>query len=225
MKIISISDVHGKWNKLTIPECDVLLSVGDYSFRGEPHMVRDYHKWLNKQPAKHVISVQGNHEVNVEKNFEQMKAFAIEQCPRVHFVSHDLVVIDGVKFFCSAWTPEFYMWAYNAARTLDRAQTLQIPYIKDKWDDIPIDVDVIATHGPAHGILDQVYYVDGVTPKERVGCWSLLDRIVQTNAKVHVCGHIHESWGTYEFQGKRFYNVSICDAVYEASNPITEIIL
>lgn len=62
MKIVCISDVHGKWNKLTIPECDVLISAGDYSFKGEKHMVEDFHKWLNKQPAKHIISVQGNHE-------------------------------------------------------------------------------------------------------------------------------------------------------------------
>ena len=67
MKIILISDVHGKWNKLEIPECDILISAGDYSFTGEQHMVRDFHKWMSKQPAKHKISVQGNHEKWVER--------------------------------------------------------------------------------------------------------------------------------------------------------------
>ena len=43
MKIAIISDTHGKWNKLKIPECDILISCGDYSFRGEPHMIRDFH--------------------------------------------------------------------------------------------------------------------------------------------------------------------------------------
>ncbi len=69
MKIVAISDVHCKWNKVVIPECDILISAGDYSFQGEPHVVVDFHKWLNKQPAKHKISVQGNHEKQVEKNF------------------------------------------------------------------------------------------------------------------------------------------------------------
>lgn len=49
LKIVAISDVHGKWKKLKIPECDLLISTGDYSFEGEPHMTKDFHKWLNKQ--------------------------------------------------------------------------------------------------------------------------------------------------------------------------------
>ena len=76
MRVVAISDVHGKWNKLTIPPCNVLVSTGDYSFRGEKHMVKDFHTWLNKQPADHIISVQGNHEVWVEQNFEEAKLLA-----------------------------------------------------------------------------------------------------------------------------------------------------
>ena len=43
-----ISDTHAKWKKLVIPECDVLISAGDYSFRGERHLVKNFHEWLNK---------------------------------------------------------------------------------------------------------------------------------------------------------------------------------
>jgi Icc-related predicted phosphoesterase len=214
LKIIAISDVHGKWNKLTIPECDLLISAGDYSFRGEVHMVKDFHKWLDKQPAKNIISVQGNHEVWVEKNFDEARKIAQEQCPRVVFVEHDMVRVYGLKIFCSAWSPEFHRWAYNGARTLEDAQRMQIPYIKDKWADIPIDCDIVVTHTPCHGFLDQVYHVDGVTPKERVGCWHLLERFMQTNAKVHICGHIHSGHGFKEFNGKHLYNASICGETY-----------
>jgi hypothetical protein len=35
LKIVAISDVHNKYQKLIIPECDILISAGDYSFRGK----------------------------------------------------------------------------------------------------------------------------------------------------------------------------------------------
>lgn len=76
MRICAISDTHGKWNKLKIPECDILISAGDYSFRGESHMVKNFHKWLNKQDAGQIISVQGNHELWVQSNFQEAKDIA-----------------------------------------------------------------------------------------------------------------------------------------------------
>lgn len=224
LKIVAISDVHGRWNKLTIPECDLLISSGDYSFRGERHMVKDFHEWLNRQPAKHIISVQGNHEKWVEAHFQEAKELALSVCPRVHFVEHELVEIEGVKIFCSAWTPWFHNWAYNAHRSLDSAQRHQQPYIDDKWKDIPQDTNIVVTHGPVHGILDLVYQVDGVTPRERVGCDLLGQRIQQLpDCKIHICGHIHSSHGYKYFNGRHYYNASVCGETYAVDYPVTEI--
>lgn len=209
MKIVVISDTHGRWNKLTIPECDLLISAGDYSFRGEEHMVRDFHKWLNKQPAKHVISVQGNHEKWVEKNFPLAKEIAKEACPRVHFIDEGLIEIEGIKIWCSAWTPFFHNWAWNSNRGKD---------IKRHWDLIPEDVDILVTHGPPYGILDLVRFGDG-SPKELVGCKDLLAKIqTLSKLKCHFFGHIHETYGHEYINGVHFYNASICDEHYAASN-------
>lgn len=213
MKIVAISDVHTKWKNLIIPECDVLISTGDYSYHGEKHIVEGFHEWLNKQPAKHVISVQGNHETWVEKNFEEAKAAAIKACPRVHFVQEELIEIEGIKIWCSAWTPWFHAWAWNARRGEE---------IKKHWDLIPTDIDILATHGPPYGILDAVYFTDGVTIKERVGCQDLMKRIGElTKMKVHIFGHIHGSHGSKSFDNKMYFNASICDEIYYPSNPIT----
>lgn len=213
MRIVAISDVHGKWNKLTIPECDVLISAGDYSFKGEKHMVKDFHEWLNKQDAGYIISVQGNHELWVEKNFEEAKAIAEVACTGVHFIgSGQAVEIEGIKFYGSAITPWFYDWAWNVKRG---------PDIIKEWAKIPDDTNVLITHSPAYGILDIVPYFDG-TPKERVGCHDLMNRINNLKQlKVHISGHIHHSYGHKYFNGIQFYNVSICDEQYIASNPIT----
>jgi Icc-related predicted phosphoesterase len=214
MKLVLISDVHGKWNKLVIPPCDVLISAGDYSFQGEKHMVEDFHAWLNKQPAKHIISLNGNHEKLVEKNFCEYKGIAQAACPRVYFIDEGEVRIEGVKFWGSAITPWFHNWAWNRDRGAD---------IKRHWDRIPDDVDVLITHGPPAGILDVVYYVDGMTPRDRVGCHDLMNRINDLKQlKLHVFGHIHGSSGEQVFNGVKFINASICDDMYMATNPVRE---
>ncbi len=212
MKLAIISDVHGRWSKITIPECDVLISCGDFSFRGERHMVRDFHKWLNKQPAKNIISVMGNHETGVEKEFDLMKAVAIEECSKVHFIDEGRVEIDGVKFYGSAITPFFFNWAWNRYRGED---------IKKHWDKIPLDTQVLITHGPAAGLLDAIHHFDGVTVKERVGCEDLMTRIRELkDLKLHCFGHIHSSSGELMFNNVKFINASICDEQYQATNPV-----
>lgn len=213
MKLVAISDTHTRWSNLIIPECDVLISAGDYSFQGQPWIVKHFHAWLNEQSAKHIISVQGNHEVGVEKDFAMSKQLALQACPRVHFLEEGEVIIDGVKFYGSAITPFFHDWAYNRMRGEE---------IRRHWDMIPRDTNVLITHGPPHGILDIVNYPNG-TPKERVGCHDLKERINELNIDIHVFGHIHSSHGQHHEGGTSFYNASICDEMYCPTNPVTVI--
>lgn len=215
MRIVAISDCHGKYNKIKIPECDLLISCGDYSIQGRIHEVRNFHKWLNKQEASHIISCQGNHELMVERNFQVSKMVALEECPAVHFIDEGLIEIEGVKIWCSAITPFFCNWAWNRFRGSN---------IQEHWDKIPKDIDILVTHGPPYGILDTVYYPDGVTPKEKVGCADLYSKIQYLDKlRYHFFGHIHGAYGHKEINGIHFYNVSICDEMYFPSNLPIEI--
>lgn len=213
MKIVAISDVHTRWKDLVIPNCDVLISAGDFSFRGEPWVVKNFHEWLNKQPATHIISIMGNHELGVEKDFGMSKQLALQACPRVHFIEEGEVIIDGVKFYGSAITPFFCDWAYNRLRG---------PDITRHWDMIPRDTNVLVSHGPPYGILDIVPYSNGV-PKERAGCHDLLAAVKEIKPDLHIFGHIHHSHGQHHEDGTSFYNVSICDEMYCPTNPVTVI--
>ena len=208
MKIVCISDVHGKWHKLKIPSCDLLVSAGDFSFRGEETMVTDFHKWLSGQDAKHVISVMGNHETAVEKNFFYNKELALQNCPRAYFIDEGPAVIDGLKVYGSAITPFFCNWAWNRHRGSE---------IKKHWDKIPDDTELLITHGPAFGILDKVNngYI------ESVGCEELLGRIGQLkNLKAHVFGHLHSNNGQVTVNGVTYINAAICDESYHPVQPI-----
>jgi Icc-related predicted phosphoesterase len=210
-KICAISDVHCKWNKIVIPEVDILISTGDYSFLGEAHVVRDFHKWMNKQPAKVKISLQGNHEKWVEKNFLEAKQIAEEACPGVHFIDEGLIEVEGLKIWCSAITPYFCNWAWNRHEE----------DIKEHWDKIPDGMDIIATHGPVWMILDSFPAFDNQLGEwiiRHVGCQELYARVLEVNPKVHICGHIHESYGTVVHNGIAFINASICNKDYKAVN-------
>lgn len=213
MKIVAISDTHCRWQKLVIPECDILISAGDYSFRGEPHVVRNFHEWLDEQNAAHIISVQGNHETWVEKNFGAARDIAREACCAVHFMEEGPLEIEGIKIWCAAITPWFMDWAWNVHRG---------PDIKRHWDLIPEDTNILITHGPPHGILDVVPHIDG-SPKERVGCHDLKDRIAIVKPDIHIFGHIHHSHGEHHEGSTSYYNVSICDELYSPTNPVTVI--
>lgn len=214
MKIIAISDTHCRWQNLVIPECDILISTGDYSYHGQPDIVLNFHKWMGEQKARHFISVQGNHEEWVEKNFSAAKAIAQGACPTIHFMDEGPIEIEGIKFWCSSITPFFHNWAYNRHRG---------PDIKRHWDMIHADTDVLLTHGPPYGILDIAPFPNG-TPKERVGCYDLKDRIDLIKPDLHIFGHIHHCGGQQHHEdGVSYYNASICDEMYCPSNPVTVI--
>lgn len=211
MKIVAISDVHVRWKNLVIPECDLLISAGDYSYHGEEWIVAEFHAWLNRQKAKHIISVQGNHETWVENNWNHALKIVNTVCPRAHFIQEGAVEIDGIKIYGSAITPRFFNWAWNRSRGEE---------IQPHWDMIPGDTNILITHGPPRGILDIVPYVDG-TPKEHVGCEQLLKRVKEVKPALHIFGHIHHGHGEHHEDGTSFYNVAICDELYSPTNPIT----
>lgn len=212
LRIAMISDVHTKWKHLVIPECDILISAGDYSFRGEKHIHVNFHKWLSQQNAKHIISVCGNHETGIENNFQAAKDLVQKIDQRIHFIEEETIEIEGLKIHGSAISPFFNNWAWNRHRGAE---------IKKHWDLIPEDVDILVTHTPPHGILDIVYHNDGVTPKERVGCEELAKRIKDLKQlKLHVFGHIHSSSGEIDIDGIRYVNAAICDEDYICVNPV-----
>jgi Icc-related predicted phosphoesterase len=212
IKIVAISDVHCRFKKLIIPECDILISCGDYSFRGLDDEVRLFHEWLHRQPAKHVISVQGNHEKLVEKDFERSRQIALKACPRVYFIDEGLIELEGLRIWCSAITPYFCDWAWNRYRGQE---------IKEHWDKIPNDIDILVTHGPPYGILDKVVkqHPAGHKVDTFLGCVDLLEKIEQIpTLKHHFFGHIHEGYGHEEIKDVNYWNVSICDKSYNPTN-------
>lgn len=173
MRIVCISDTHGKHRSMKIPDGDVLIHAGDLTPRGHEKDIKDVNEWLGTLPHKHKIMIAGNHDFQFEINPVNARSWITN----AHYLCDESLTLDGVKFYGSPWQPRFFDWAFNK----DRGAPL-----KAIWDKIPLDTDVLITHGPPHGILDLTF------DKIKAGCEELLLAVQRIKPKVHVFGHIHE---------------------------------
>lgn len=209
MKICAISDTHSLHESVVVPESDVLICSGDISYKGEPDIVNSFISWFGKQKAQYKILIFGNHEVGYSNHLH--KKFVLSQKlikqNNIIYLQNSEVVIDNFKFYGSPATPYFYGWEWNYHRG---------PDISKIWDKIPLDTDVLITHGPAYSILDYVPVANNRDPHQ--GCKDLLNKISNLNLKAHICGHIHGSYGKIIKNETIFINACICDESYKATN-------
>lgn len=208
MKITFISDTHNKHKQITssLPGGDLIVHGGDISSMGHKHEIQEFLKWFNGlDNYTHKIFISGNHDWGFQKNPEMCKEL-LEFYDKVTYLEDNMVVIGddyqtAVKVWGSPWQPEFYNWAYNLPRKGEE--------LKNKWELIPSDIDILITHGPAFGKVDKV-----IGQYENLGCELLAERIQISKPKIHVCGHIHSGYG-YVFDGQTHYiNASVLDENY-----------
>ena len=144
MKIVCISDSHGKHKKIkNIPSGDVLIHAGDMTSEGEIETIGSFNKWLGELPHRHKIVIAGNHDWSFDNG---QRFLAREMITNATYLEDSEITIDGVKFYGSPWTPEYGEWAFN----IPRGEALA-----SKWSMIPDDVNVLITHGPPKKILDR----------------------------------------------------------------------
>lgn len=66
IRICAISDTHNQHNSIEIPECDVLIHAGDYSYIGDYQSIWKLNQWFGKLKSSgkvgQVITCAGNHD-------------------------------------------------------------------------------------------------------------------------------------------------------------------
>jgi len=201
MKIIAISDTHGKDMWLNLPKCDILLFCGDFGIYDKSSLFYANY-WFNKQDATHKIFVAGNHETYLQKiGKEKCK----ELFPNVIYLQDELIEIEGLRIYGSPWCPEFNRWAFMKPR---RSEDL-----KEIWSKIPENLDFLLTHCPPYGVLDRN------TNDERCGCEVLIRELINKRPKRHLFGHIHGLGKKSVTQEDiSFFNCSVLDEDYEMTN-------
>ena len=74
VKIVCISDTHGRTddkNFPAIPDGDILLHAGDFTYKGQKEHVFEFNEWLGTLPHRHKIVIAGNHEKILDSKLEK----------------------------------------------------------------------------------------------------------------------------------------------------------
>uniref|UniRef100_A0A7S2CIW0 Calcineurin-like phosphoesterase domain-containing protein n=1 Tax=Florenciella parvula TaxID=236787 RepID=A0A7S2CIW0_9STRA len=220
-RFVCFSDTHGLHGSIPSehqPEADVLLHAGDFSNTGELEQVESLSRWLQAYPAQEKVVIAGNHDTTFHEEYymggggarfhdppldcAQAKAL-LQGCTYLEDTSTEVL---GYKVYGSPWQPEFCDWAFSLRHGSELWQ---------KWQEIPHDVDILLTHGPARGFCDRT------SRDQRVGCPELAQAIRQRTVPVSVSGHIHDGygWTTSVDESTLFINASTCNSSYSPTNP------
>lgn len=206
-KILCISDTHSKhyeWEKkYPIPDdIDIIIHAGDLTNIGLISEFNDFIYWLNSLYIKHKIIIAGNHDLGLDDD-RRYNILDIIRGTNIHYLEDSGVTIEGINFWGSPVTPPFFDWAFM--RKPDK--------IKNHWEIIPENTDVLITHGPAYGILDYVKNDNKFT-----GCKELLTNIYRIEPKYHIFGHIHNMYGIETRENTTHINASILNDYYKIVN-------
>lgn len=206
MRLVCISDTHNLHSAVDLPDGDVLVHAGDFTNDGLYSEVRSFLTWLGEVAPRyrHTVLCAGNHDFLFQRSPEVTGALLEECAPGVIYLQDEAVEIDGVRFYGSPQTPWFY-GAFNVHRG---------EAIRRYWDRIPEHTDVLITHSPPFGILDQA-----TASGPHLGCEEMRTRVgTLPQVQVHIFGHIHGGHGVLARDGVTYINASICDEEYRTTN-------
>ena len=208
MKVVCISDTHGNnLSNIKIPNGDILIHTGDFTKFGSFKEVFEFNKQLGLYPHKYKIVIAGNHDiilddkyyhkylndVNIFKRNGKDPKQMLNNCI---YLNNESVVINGYNFYGSPYQPYFKNMGFNLER-----HSIEI---KENWEKIPENTDILLTHTPPFGYGD--YSEKGVN----LGCKDLLNQIKKIRPKYNIYGHIHEGYGIYLDDDTCFINSSSC---------------
>ncbi len=216
-KIVILSDTHGMHRQLThiLPDADIIVHAGDFANRGSMEECMKALGWFNALPYKYRICIAGNHDLFMDVDhldFPSTPSAIDAILPKAEgffYLNDSGCEVEGIKFWGSPVQPEFFNWGFNRMRG---------PQIQEHWDKIPEGTDVLITHGPAYGFVDEC--PDFTNPKAtvRVGCANLAKTIAKIKPKLHICGHVHWSYGHAYTKDTLYVNGSICTERYAPTN-------
>lgn len=216
MRVVFISDHHTQLDSVKVPDGDILIDAGDWTYVGSVEEISAYNRKMGKLPHKNKICVAGNH----DRLLEQEPSLGRSLLTNVMYIQDEEIEIKGLHIYGSPWQPTFgYGWAFN----LPRGRSLAT-----RWNSIPDNLDILITHGPPFEVLDTVRRMDDLMwPNDRmldlgivehVGCQDLKETVDQVKPKVHVFGHIHGARGIKKTKNTLFLNASICNESYKPKN-------
>ncbi|KAF8526837.1 Metallo-dependent phosphatase [Hysterangium stoloniferum] len=197
-RFVCISDTHSRI--FQVPPGDVLLHAGDLSSWGNVSTLRKTMNWIMTLPHATKILIAGNHDHCLDETNEyhtkKDKQIALDlmrgpaaQKAGIIYLEHEAAefIAQGRrwKVYGSPATPVYALGAFQ----YDGSSSAEA---KEIYDRIPMDIDILLTHGPPYGVHD-------VTSRgKHAGCKYMSDKLSELDmarCRLHVWGHIHEARG------------------------------
>ena len=214
VRLVFISDTHAQHRLLgPLPRGDLLVHAGDFTDRRPPRAEEytDFVDWFSSQPHPHKIMISGNrdnfmdtetstrHDIKSGFWMRQVQEY-VKGNRRIKYLEDELCEIPveddkAIRIYGSPWTALYGKpgKGFQVART----------ELAAKWTGIPGGVDILVTHMPPHGVLDQN------TGQVRAGCPALAATVLtRLRPRIHVFGHIHESAGFKRIGETLFINAA-----------------
>jgi len=201
IKIVITGCTHNRYP--VIQPCDIFIHTGDFTEHGSISELAQFKLYLDTIQAKYIILVPGNHDRFLEK----------EPLTRNMFKDYYLFINEGIHIYDldpqiniwgSPYTPPWDNWAFNAQ---DKER-------EEIFKKISPSTDILITHGPPKGILDQT------KEGQNAGCQYLLEQINSSySIRYHFFAHIHETYGSFLHKDIQIFNVSLMNKNYQPFNP------
>ena len=174
--IYAFSDTHGHHRDLKVPEgADIIICAGDAvedDLKGGEY--DDFIEWFSSFPTKWKLFIPGNHELSFERGRADDITREMAACG-ITVLQDAIEDCDGIIIGSVSGNS----------------------IIAD--EDIPRDLDILVTHYPPYGVLD-----------EDMGSLEILNFVLKSQPKYHLFGHIHATAGQEFHLGKTICrNISV----------------
>lgn len=190
MRITFIADTHNLHHDLNLSAGDLLVHAGDVCNFGKTAHFVDFIDWFKRQDYRHKIFIAGNHDHPLLEDRERMLGIIPDS---ITYLQDSGTTVEGIHIWGSPVQPDLVGWPFGRSRG---------PEIEQHWNLIPENTDLLITHTPPYGILDKS------SSGRSLGCEELLKKVWLVKPKIHVFGHIHQSYGQLEREGVHFINAA-----------------
>ncbi|OAL47818.1 Metallo-dependent phosphatase [Pyrenochaeta sp. DS3sAY3a] len=190
IKAVCISDTHN--TQPALPHGDILIHAGDLTINGTAPELQDQLTWLDSLPYAYKLVVARNHDILLDAAYcarsASQRLYGSPDATdherlqldwgSITYLQNESATLDirgrMLRVYGAPLTPQYGNWAF------------QYPRHEDVWTfSIPQNTDILITHGPAKGHLD-----DGGK-----GCAHLNAEMWRVKPSLHICGHIHSARG------------------------------
>ncbi|EJK59072.1 hypothetical protein THAOC_20751 [Thalassiosira oceanica] len=178
VRFVVLSDTHNQHDRITVPDGDVLLHLGDAADKGRVEHIRSFAPWFNQLPHGSKFIIPGNHDrvrgspaaINLVEEYRN-----IERC---RLLLDETVTVHNIRIHGTSWDSsardDFSAWPADSS--------------------VSPPIDILLTHlGPAR-------------VRSNGGSPALLRQVVQRRIPVHLFGHFHYGRGSETHQGTTFIN-------------------